>query len=206
MFKLAVTVGFLNLLAAMSPGPDFAVVTKNALVGTRKSGFFTAFGIATALMIHITYCALGLATVIIHSPTGFFVVKIIGGCYLIYLGVLSFKQPDIMTKNQSSQGLVVLSHWQAFKDGFLTNLLNPKAALFLLSIFTWVLNSQPAGWFMAVIAVELFFVVLAWFCCVSWMVTHPVVYKAFLSKQTWILRGLGLFLIVFGVSLFFFHP
>ena len=87
MIKILLTLGILNLLAAMSPGPDFAVVTKNTLLHDRKSGVLTALGIAVAVMIHVTYCLLGLAVIIMHVRWLFDVISIVGGLYLAYLGV-----------------------------------------------------------------------------------------------------------------------
>ena len=66
MYEL-LSITLIILLAAISPGPDFAVVTKNALLYSRKSGIFTAMGVSTSLLIHSTYCILGLAIVIAKS-------------------------------------------------------------------------------------------------------------------------------------------
>ena len=60
MIQTLITLGILNFFAAMSPGPDFAIVTKNTLLHGRRSGVMTALGIATAILIHVSYCLLGL--------------------------------------------------------------------------------------------------------------------------------------------------
>ena len=61
------SVGLIALLGAMSPGPDFAVVTKNTLLNSKKSGLFTTLGVGAALIIHMTYCVFGLAVIIANS-------------------------------------------------------------------------------------------------------------------------------------------
>ena len=78
------------LFAVMLPGPDFALVTKNTLLHSRRSGFFTSLGVSASNLVHITYCAFGLAIVIANSLLLFSIIKYIGAAYLIYLGLRSF--------------------------------------------------------------------------------------------------------------------
>lgn len=75
MVSLFFTIGFLMLFAVMLPGPDFALVTKNTLLHSRRAGVFTTLGIGTANLIHMTYCSLGLAIVIANSLFLFSVIK-----------------------------------------------------------------------------------------------------------------------------------
>ena len=76
-----------HLLAAASPGPDFAYVTRQSLVHGRKAGLLASAGIALGLSIHIAYSAAGLAAVIAHSAHWMTAIKLAGGCYLLYLGI-----------------------------------------------------------------------------------------------------------------------
>jgi threonine/homoserine/homoserine lactone efflux protein len=76
-----------HLLAAASPGPDFAYVTRQSLVHGRKAGLLASAGIALGLSIHIVYSAAGLAAVIAHSAHWMTAIKLAGGCYLLYLGI-----------------------------------------------------------------------------------------------------------------------
>src|SRR5580658_8331862 len=89
MLTQFVTIGILMLFSVMLPGPDFALVTKNTFLHSRRSGLFTSLGIGAAILVHITYCALGLAFVIANSPILFSIIKYIGSAYLIYLGMTS---------------------------------------------------------------------------------------------------------------------
>src|SRR5437764_750178 len=91
------TIGLLMLLSAMLPGPDFALVTKNSILHSRRSGFFTSLGIGTAILIHITYCVLGLGAIISQSVLLFSIIKFIGAIYLLYLGITA-----ILTKHHSA--------------------------------------------------------------------------------------------------------
>ena len=77
----------LILLGAMSPGPDFAIVSRNTLIGSRHSGIYTSLGIALAIYIHTNYCVWGLAVIIAHSTWLFNTIKYLGAAYLIYIGI-----------------------------------------------------------------------------------------------------------------------
>jgi threonine/homoserine/homoserine lactone efflux protein len=78
---------FVHLLAAAAPGPDFAFVTRQALVHGRKAGLLASLGIALGLAVHITYSAAGLAAIVVHSVAWMTGIKLVGGAYLIYLGI-----------------------------------------------------------------------------------------------------------------------
>ena len=123
MFQV-ISIFLISLLGAMSPGPDFAIVTRHALTGSRRAALFATLGIAAALLIHATYCSLGIGLLLVESPRIFRTVQVLGSCYLAYLGVRLL----LPAKNSSSS--TPPSHHQAFLSGFLTNILNPKAALF----------------------------------------------------------------------------
>ena len=73
-----ISIGFIALLGAMSPGPDFAIVVKNCLRGKFREGFWTSLGVGAALMIHVSYCILGVAWVIYESPFVFHLIKYAG--------------------------------------------------------------------------------------------------------------------------------
>ena len=137
MITQCVTVGFLTLFSAMLPGPDFAIVTKNTLLHSRRSGIFTSFGIGSAILIHMTYCALGLAIVIYNSIILFNIIKYIGSAYLIYLGITSLlsKVPEKILTKENKIKKADLSGFISFRQGFLCNLLNPKATLSKIKYF-----------------------------------------------------------------------
>ncbi|WP_342580468.1 LysE family translocator [Ureibacillus sp. FSL W7-1570] len=118
------------------PGPDTAVVTKNTLINQRIGGLKTSLGIICALLCHTFAAVLGLSAIIVKSALLFSIIKYAGAVYLIYLGAkilwslvkkdgtnipVDIKRPD---ENKS-----------CFKQGFFTDLLNPKVALFFLSFF-----------------------------------------------------------------------
>lgn len=199
-FSIAVIV----LLGAMLPGPDFAFVVKNTLLYSRRSGIFTSLGIATAALVHITYCALGLAIVISKSIVIFSIIKYIGAAYLIYLGIQSLaskksKQLIDPCKPKKSK----ISAYTSFRQGFLCNLLNPKATLFFLALFTMVIDANIPSWVMFIYAIEMFMLIALWFSSLVIILSHPKFSRLLEKSEKYIAKILGIFLIGFGLALFF---
>ncbi len=197
------SLGLIALLGAMLPGPDFAIVTKNTILHSRKSGYFTSLGIGAAILVHMTYCLLGMAIVIKNSLLVFNTIKYIGAAYLVYLGVKTFfsKQSNKIFSSVSGNVSSTMSSFTAFKQGFLCNLLNPKATLFFLSLFTVLIKPDtPISW-QIVFAGETILIAITWFCLLTQILSHPYI-KGILEKaETYIAKILGCFLIFFGVAL-----
>jgi RhtB (resistance to homoserine/threonine) family protein len=199
------TVGFLTLFSAMLPGPDFAIVTKNTLLHSRRAGFFSALGIASAIAIHMTYCALGLAILIYQSPILFNIIKYIGSAYLIYLGVRSLleKIPEKIIAKEKKVTKTHLSNIISFRQGFLCNLLNPKATLFFLALFTMIIKPNTPSYWLIIYAIEIILTALIWFSVLTWVLSHPRVTKMLERSEKYIAKLLGIFLIIFGAALAF---
>jgi len=91
------TVAALSALAAISPGPDFAMVVKNSF-SSRKAGLFTSLGVACSILLHASYCIMGLTLIISKSLLLFNIIKYIGAAYLIYIGI-----KGLLSKNSRNQ-------------------------------------------------------------------------------------------------------
>ena len=198
------SIALITLLGAMLPGPDFAIVTQNALFHSRRAGYFTSLGVGTAILIHMTYCVLGLALVISNSLLLFNLIKYVGALYLIYLGInaLFSKQAKKIFSNEKVKK-TQMSRLTAFKQGFLCNLLNPKATLFFLSLFTVIIKpNTPIHWEI-VYAAEIFMIAIAWFCVLTIILSHPNIKKVLEKAEKYIAKLLGLSLITFGIALTF---
>ncbi len=199
--SLVSTVTLISFLAAVSPGPDFAVVVKNCFKGAFKAGFFTALGVSAALFIHITYCVLGIAILILESPLLFRVLQYLGALYLFYLGVQLLRE-----KRKTSLGQAAYKEGKkrvaAFRDGFLCNLLNPKATFFVLSLFTQFIAPSMGLLEKFFIASILPLVGLAWFIFLSYVITHQLIQKQFLQFQFAIVKVMGIALCLLAVYLF----
>ena len=197
------TVAILNLLAAISPGPDFVMIVRNSLCYSRRSGIYTTFGIGLALGVHLLYCAAGIGYLISTSLILFSIIKILGAGYLIYMGVGSILAKKSSLELAEVKNDVDLTRFQAFKMGFLTNILNPKATLFLLSLFTLVIGNSTPLYIMVTISAIIIGTAIAWFTIVSIFLSQERVRNAFLKYEKGINRILGGFLIILGIKIAF---
>ena len=196
------TIALFALLAAASPGPDFAVVARHALAGRRYPAVAVSSGIATGLVVHSTYCVLGLATVITHSLWMLSVIKLLGASYLMYLGVKSWRASAsslLMVPDMSVHNSIVAS----FREGFLVNILNPKCAFFMMSIFTLVVRPHTSLFLQSVFALEIVLITLFWFVFLSFTLTLEAVQRKMQLMHRSVMRTMALLLCLLGLSVVF---
>jgi RhtB (resistance to homoserine/threonine) family protein len=190
-----------HLLAAASPGPDFAIVVKQSLAHGRRTAIWTSLGIGTAILIHVAYSVLGLGLLIRSSELWFAVVKFAGAAYIAWIGVQSLR-----AKPRDATGGVAgapPSTHGAFATGFLTNALNPKVTLFFVSLFVLVVNPHTPKAVQAGYGLWMSVATMGWFSLVSVFFTRDDVRAAFLRHGHWIDRALGVVFLGFAVSLVF---
>jgi RhtB (resistance to homoserine/threonine) family protein len=156
-----------HLLGLISPGPDFIVAVRNSLTYSRRTGFFTAIGFGLGVGVHISYCVAGLAIVISQSILAFSVIKYLGAGYLMYIGLKSFFSKKSEIKIGKTEKKEDLKPLQAVKIGFLTNVLNPKATLFFLSLFTFVVTPDISSTILGIASVGMVILTIAWFSLVA---------------------------------------
>jgi RhtB (resistance to homoserine/threonine) family protein len=199
------SIALISLLGAISPGPDFAIVVKNCLSGNFRTGFLTALGVASALVVHVTYCVFGIAVLIAESPLLFHSLQYFGAAYLLYLGIqlLREKSKDMPKDPQHHAPQVKKRSKNAFLSGFLCNLLNPKATLFVLSLFTQFISPDMSLWEKALAASLLPLTGLAWFTLLSYLITHRMLQKHFSRFQFAITKIMGIVLCALAFYLIF---
>ncbi|HZK94732.1 MAG TPA: LysE family translocator [Prolixibacteraceae bacterium] len=195
------TVALLNLLAAISPGPDFVVTVRNSLCYSQRAGIFTALGISLALCVHLFYCAAGIGYIISTSVVLFSILKLLGAAYLIYLGVSSFIAKGSRIDLAEERTGTDLTRLKAFRMGFLTNVLNPKATLFFLSLFTLVIGNSTPVYIILTISAIIILTAFTWFTIVSIFLAQQNVQRLFLKYEKIINRTLGGFLVFLGVKI-----
>lgn len=121
---------FLSLFVVMSPGIDTALITKQTITDGKKAGFQIALGITLGCLVHTFAAAFGLSALLMQSSVAFEIVKYVGAIYLIYLGLTSFISKKNKEENPKTDSTKRNS---AFKQGLLSNVLNPKVAVFFLT-------------------------------------------------------------------------
>ncbi|SFS63822.1 LysE family translocator [Marininema halotolerans] len=192
----------ITILATISPGPDFAMITRNSYLYGRSSGLVAALGISLGVQVHVFYTIFGIGLIISQSIILFSVIKMVGALYLIYIGLKAFfNRKDLPTHIQGGQDS--LSTFSSLKTGFLTNALNPKTTLFVVSTFTQAVNTHTPlaiqvsyGLFMSIIH-------FLWFGLVALFFSQENIRMKIMSYQKIADRCIGSILMMLGISLLF---
>lgn len=195
------TVAIANALAAMSPGPDFVMAVKNSLNYSRRTGIFTGIGIGLGISIHILYCAVGIGYIISKSILAFTIIKYLGAGYLIYMGLRSVLAKESKIEITEVREAKDLTRKQAIKIGFLTNVLNPKATLFFLGLFTFVVKPDVPVFVVVVSSIIMIITAMIWFTMVAIFFTQKRIQKAFLKFEGLINKVFGGLLIALGIKI-----
>src|SRR5688572_10012358 len=118
---IILTVALVHLLAVISPGPDFIMITRNSLMYSRKTGIYTAIGLGLGILVHVVYSLVGIGLLISKSILLFNTIKLLGAAYLIYIGYksLTSKSSNLNILNQDHKKDI--SIFDAIKIGFFTN-------------------------------------------------------------------------------------
>jgi len=189
-----------HLLAVMSPGPDLAVVLKWSLSQGKKSALFTAFGISIGVLVHVFYSIVGLAIIISQSILLFNVIKYIGAAYLLWIGLRSVFSRSKTAETQNKFDKTKKSSLEGFRVGLFTNVLNPKATLFFLSLFTQVISIETSSLTKLGYGLEMTVVTFLWFGLVAIVMTRSTVQTIFYKAKDYIDKLFGTILIGLGLK------
>lgn len=199
---LAVAVA--HALAVASPGPDFAIVLRQSLAHGRRPAVWTSLGIGAGISLHIGYSLLGIGLLLQGSVTAFVVLKYAGAAYLAWIGVLALRtKPRDPAAITAGQAPAAPGDGAAFRTGFLTNALNPKATMFFLALFPNAVSRATPKLVQAGYGLWIIGYTAAWFCFVSVVFTRREVRDRFLRQGHWIDRALGVVFLGFAASLAF---
>ena len=192
-----------HLLAAASPGPDFVLVSQQTLCNGKRAGLFCSLGIALGLSVHILYSVFGLAALIANSASALWVIKLLGGSYLIYLGISGLRAK---ATKQAAIATGKVAQDSAFKTiglGFLCNALNPKAPIYFISLFTIVISQSSPTQYLFIYGLWMMVLQFMWFAFVTLLLSSPVITAKFHSLGYWINRIAGSAMLLLGINLLF---
>ena len=187
-----------HLLAAASPGPDFVLVSQQTLSNGKRAGLLCSIGIALGLSVHILYSAFGLAAVIANSSSALWLIKLLGGSYLIYLGINGLR-----AKARSGEATTAVANRTALKTiglGFLCNALNPKAPIYFISLFTIVLSQNTPAEHLLIYGIWMMVLQFAWFSFLTLLLSRPMVTDRFQALGHWIDRVAGGAMLLLGIK------
>ncbi|MGW7412974.1 LysE family transporter [Streptomyces sp. NPDC054863] len=194
-------VAVITLLAVISPGADFAMVVRNSYLYGRATGLLGAAGVAAGVLVHVTYTMLGVGLLIASSTALFTAIKLLGAAYLVYIGLRTFFAKNDLDVDLENGAKHTLSPLGALRTGFLTNVLNPKTTLFVVSTFTQVVGPETALWQQAGYGLFMSVAHFGWFGLVALFFSDSRLRSAMLRRQKALNRGIGSVLVGLGVTL-----
>ncbi|MET9885190.1 LysE family transporter [Streptomyces sp. NPDC006430] len=196
-----IAVAVITLLAVISPGADFAMVVRNSYLYGRPTGLFAAAGVAAGVLVHVSYTMLGVGLLIASSTALFTAIKLAGAAYLVWIGIRTFRTRAEVTVDLRSEPQ--LTRLGALRSGFLTNVLNPKTTLFVVSTFTQVVDPDTAVWQQAGYGLFMSAAHLGWFGAVALFFSNERLRDRMLKAQKALNRAIGSVLVGLGVGLGF---
>jgi len=201
-FQEFIMLTIVHLLAVMSPGPDFAIVLRQSISFGRKTAIITSLGIGSGISIHVLYTLLGVGLLISQSAYMMITAKILGAAYITYLGInLLRSKPNLEQSASIAVDNDPKQQKKAFMIGFMTNVLNPKATLFFLAIFTTIVSANTPLIVQSIYGLWIIISTAAWFCLVSFLFSQQGVRQKFLNHGHWFDRVMGIILLIFAVKL-----
>ena len=197
-FAVFLTVALAHALAVASPGPDFAMVVRQSLAFGRSAGVWTAAGIGSGILFHVGYGLFGLGWLTQQYPALLTTLGYAGAVFLLYMGVQALRAqplPDQMEDLPPPQP----GDWPKFFGiGVLTNILNPKAMLFFVALFTAVISGPASGWMQLALGLWIPLATFAWFAFVATMLGNPLARRKLRRVAHWIDRAMGALLLALG--------
>lgn len=207
-FSILITLASVHFIALMSPGPDFALVVQNATRYGRQTGVYIALGLSFGILLHAILSLTGVSYLVHQQPTLFALVQIAGGSYLLYLGFGALKgtwqtlsSKSIVSEQQYSPDLLLNNKRQAFSRGFATNILNPKALVFFISLMSTLVPASMSLTGKGIALVILWSLSLAWFSFLAWALSTERLQAKLKSLAVYIDGLCGLIFTVIGVSI-----
>jgi threonine/homoserine/homoserine lactone efflux protein len=189
------------VVLVITPGQDTFFILGRSLAGGRTAGIAAALGITAGSVIHTIFAALGLSAMLATSPYAFMVVKFAGAAYLVYIGVRALLSRAAILPGENAPDA---GRWDAFRQGIISNLLNPKVALFFLALMPQFIDAASASKVAAFIVLGFSFVTLGVIWCVILAIAAAQLRGWFLrrpSMATVLNRVAGAMFIALGLRL-----
>jgi len=193
------TIGFVQLLAVMSPGPSFLITARTAIARSRADGIKVALGLGAGTIVWSTAALLGLHFLFRQFHWLFIAMKVAGALYLLWIACQIFRHaadPIEMNEGANNEN----AHNPLLR-GFLTQISNPKVAVFFGSIFVAMLPSEVPGWMVVALIAIVTMNEITWYSLVSLFFGSSPVRSFYLVAKRWIDRVTGAFLGLLGLRL-----
>ncbi|GAL25472.1 putative threonine efflux protein [Vibrio variabilis] len=201
-FLIAITI------LTLTPGLDTALVIRNTTRGGFHDGAVTSLGICLGLFVHASFSALGISVILTQSAELFTLVKSVGAAYLIWLGISSLRSLKNASAMSISEGREQgVQGKRSLREGFLSNVLNPKTAVFYLAFLPQFINPEYSPLVQSMVMASIHFIIaMVWQCGLSGMLNSA---KSLLKSSKfirWMEATTGLVLVGLGVKLLLEEP
>ena len=174
--------------ALILPGPDFVAVVRSSMTYGTRAGLLTTLGVSLGLCLYATLSLVGLSAILVKYQWLTWAVRILGGSYLIYLGIKLLRtKPRQIELDQAGQP----SRNRAVLFGFFVTLTNPKAIVLFASVFATAVTASTPTWLMGLMIGLVTTSSLVWYSCVSVFMSSAPVMRRFQRARHWIERAAG---------------
>ena len=197
-------IALIHLIACLSPGPDIFLVVLNSLRHGWRIGFATTTGILSGVSLHILLGLSGISYLLTQGPFLRTLIPAAGGVWLVYIGLsglfASRREPSPTAAAKTSPGITP-SVRKAWFEGLMVNLLNPKALLFFLSLFSVILGPDVTLLLRILAGLTMILVQALAFFLVAFLIDRPFLRKRWRPLQIGLERAVSIILLLLGIAI-----
>jgi threonine efflux protein len=197
MLTYLIAIAVLHWVVLVTPGANVLVISQLAASGQRRAACFAALGVTVVAVIWAVFAVLGVHAVFSAHPLLRALLQLAGGLYLCYFAVRLWRS-RVSAQQVSQSGL---APFKAFRIGFLTNILNPKSALFFGSVFATALPAEPSAMLLVTSVAVVFVNALVWHLFLALAFSQPKVQAVYARQRRVMNRVASLLVGAFGVRL-----
>ena len=200
--SIFLTIAVLHLFAVASPGPDFILVSRQCLRYGRRIAIWTSLGIAIGILFHVALSLTRLSILLQNQPDLFWYIKLLASLYIGYLGIVSLvsKSSNKLVEDATGQAGNQL---RSVTTGLLTNVLNPKALIFFITVFAVAINKETGIFFKSLLGIYMSVATFIWFALVSILLTNKKAIERFKKAIPLLEKVTGFFLLLIAIQILF---
>jgi len=200
--SIFLTIAVLHLFAVASPGPDFILVSRQCLRYGRRIAIWTSLGIAIGILFHVALSLTGLSILLQNQPDLFWYIKLLASLYIGYLGIVSLvsKSSNKLVEGATGQAGNQL---RSVTTGLLTNVLNPKALIFFITVFAVAINKETGIFVKSLLGIYMSVATFIWFALVSILLTNKKAIERFKKAIPLLEKVTGFFLLLIAIQILF---
>ena len=200
--SIFLTIAVLHLFAVASPGPDFILVSRQCLRHGRRIAIWTSLGIAIGILFHVALSLTGLSILLQNQPDLFWYIKLLASLYIGYLGIVSLvsKSSNKLVEDATGQAGNQL---RSVTTGLLTNVLNPKALIFFITVFAVAINKETGIFVKILLGIYMSVATFIWFALVSILLTNKKAIERFKKAIPLLEKVTGFFLLLIAIQILF---